>query len=267
MVIKGAPLAVRSAGSWTERSFADVDVLIASADRPRAHEALLSSGFSRRNGKATAPGRVSDYSRGAAEYQDASVTIDLHWRLDSVQAYFNCRFADLWERRIRVTSQGLDVWTVDDTDSLLVTAVHGCRELWHRWKWALDAFRQVSQYPNDSWAEVRSRARAVGAERALAVAVAVANDCGLPTIHDAAPGPWAQRAAHEWLAAGHSGLPLEFTLRTSIDRRVARFLTADTRRTGMNGVVRSVVRQGLDVRSGKLQSRWRYQQARPSDKD
>lgn len=256
LVIKGAPLAVQSVGSWMERSFSDVDVLIASADRARAHEALVAAGYSRRDGQLTAPGRVSDYTRGAAEYESGSVTLDLHWRLDSVRAYFNAPFDDLWDRKLRVKSEGLDVWTVDDTYSLIITAVHGCREFWHRWKWALDALRQISKQPEDSWTEVRARARTVGAERALAVTLAVATQSGLPNVRDATPGPGPQRMARSWLDAGRHGQSLSFTPRKALTRRRDRFGSADTRRAGIDGVQRSVARLAVDAQSGRLRSKF-----------
>ncbi len=239
IIYKGPALAAQVAGTWRGRGSADVDALVAEGALAEVHSALIAAGLERKDGHHTAPGPFLRYRECERTYIGLASPVDLHWRIDSA-SYFTTSFSELWERRTSVWLASRAVTTLDPFDALLVTSVHGTRERWSRWRWALDAYRQLAVLSGDDWGEAVTRARRSGCLRALAMSLAVANACGLesPWIPQSAPR-W-RALATAWLAESSGHTP---TSTAALHRRWGRWQTADTASAAGDGLARATARQ------------------------
>ena len=239
---KGAPLSVQLTGSLALRGSADVDVLVDSADLPAVHDSLLRMGCIRSDGRSDSPGLMLRYRECERSYTGLSTTIDLHWRVDS-PGYFRRAFAEVWAERGSVVIGAEPVPTMGEIDALIVTAIHGTRERWLRWRWALDAHRQIDALDAEAWRQAVERAKQVGALRSLAMALAVAAETGLDRDWMPTPTDWLASTARSWLTADihRSGDRPGSALR----RRSGRWLLSDNVGTAVDGAMRALSRQLL----------------------
>lgn len=251
---KGPALAVQSTGSFVGRGSTDVDVLIDEDDCPRADAALRQAGCRSRVGYSAAPSRWERFHRPERAYTGLPVTLDLHWRVDPGPGYFATPFAELWGRRVPLDHDGLVVSTLDEVDALLVTGVHGTKERWWRWFWALDAVHQVEGLPPESWVETARRARVAGARASMAMCLAVVAECGGAVPDEAlaaglAPSPRVRADARQWLAHASDAGQVEWSKRASWSRRQARWSMADSPVVAVDGFARAVGRLLADRRA------------------
>lgn len=252
---KGPALAAQSTGTWLGRGSTDVDVLVDPADCARADDALRAAGARSRAGYAAAPTRWERYHRQERAYVGLPVTVDLHWRIDSGPGYFTTAFGALWQRREAIDLDGLAVSTLDRVDALLVTAVHGAKERWSRWSWALDAVRQAGGLAPDLWPLAVERARLSGSRAALDLCLGVVEACGADVPAGLVPDARLAREARAWVAAATAG-QVEWSLPASLARRRARWVAADTPVVAADGFARAVARLLNDRRApGSPQSR------------
>lgn len=247
LAIKGPALGVQTTGSWLGRGSTDVDVLVAEADLPAAHAALVARGCRSRAGHPAPPTRWQRYVRGERAYVGLPVTVDLHWRVDAAPGSFHLPFALLWRECEAISADGLVVEAPGRIDALLITAAHGAKEHWSRWCWALDAVRQVAAVPVPEWPQVRDRARAAGASRALDLALAVAQACGGEV--GTAVDPAARLRADALLAASAAARPVDWSPSASWGRRRDRWAAADRPTTAVDGLVRAGARMLADRRA------------------
>lgn len=246
LVYKGPALAFETTGSFLGRGSADVDFLVNPAQLGDVHRVLVADGLWRRDGDAGPPGRLTMFQECERSYVGAGIDVDLHWRIDSTPGYFSEPFEALWARRRKVSAAGLEVWAPGASHALVMTAVHGTREMWVRLRWVLDAVRQFRLLSPAQWPEVCSVANA-GARKAVAVALAIAEICGVDDL-PARPGRWARSMAQAYLDAVVSTSPAdaraaEASAMAAWSRRVNRWQTADTQWTAFDGVARATFRQ------------------------
>lgn len=255
IVYKGVAASAMREGAWAGRESVDVDVLIDQPDVPAAHRALIGDGLVRADGVERAPGSIFRYHDIEMAYRGLPSTVDLHWRLES-PGYLEIPFKQLWERRSRVNSNGLNVWTLDPLDATLLTAVHGTREEWRTLRQMLDVTASLSGMEDHEWRRLADLSRC-GASKSLAVALAVAEYCGADSL-PATPGEWARATAGTFMegwsfrtsgaaAPGHTRTP-----RAALRRRALKWRLAPSPAAAMNGLARSVTRQVLHKRSWTL---------------
>lgn len=251
LVYKGAPLAYQTTGDLLSRSMADVDVLVDPSEAAAAAQLLVDAGhrplFERAGLGAD---RLSRYAECETTLTGVGTSIDLHWRIDSGHGYFRASFAELWERRAEVSFNGLNVYTLGPVDALLVTAVHGCRSFWLRWKWIIDAVRQMDALPDEQWSVAKNRARALGAGRALALTAAVVAAAGGGSPPGRRPGAWALAKGVEWVEWSEKSEVQPWS--EALRRRRARLDAADGVGTVLDDTLRFTARQLLEWRTGKL---------------
>ena len=239
---KGAPLSLQLTGSLALRGSADVDVLVDSTNLPDVHDSLLRLGCIRRDGRNDSPGLLLRYRECERSYTGLSTTIDLHWRVDS-PGYFRRAFAEVWADRGSVVIGAVPVPTMGSIDALLVTAIHGTRERWSRWRWALDAQRQIGALDAGTWQQAVERAKQVGALRSLAMALAVAAETDLDRAWMPTPADWLASTARSWLTADAH----KFGDRpgSALRRRAGRWYMSDDVVTAVDGTMRAISRQLL----------------------
>lgn len=248
LAYKGSALAVQTTGAWQGRGSSDVDLLVDVADLPLVDAALVGAGMTRRAGAAAPPGAWERWRIGERTYVGGPVAVDLHWRVETVPGYYDVAFDELWGRHVEVDIDGTPVATFEPVDALLVTAVHGAKERWWRWFWALDAVRQAEALPADAWDTARARAEASRCRAALDLALGVARACGARLPLGVVSSDRMAREADVLLADSASSGDVEWTLRGALHRRRARFAAADRPTAAIDGIVRSVARLVADRR-------------------
>lgn len=241
LCFKGPALALETSGVWSLRGSADADILIAEVDVAAAHEALIRQGLSRRTGETGPPSKFLVYRDCECGYSGLPCSVDLHWRLEDSPAYFRLPFSELWSSRKEVTGGEYRLRTLGQIDALLVTAVHGSRERWWKWRWALDAYRQVNALSLGEWHESVERARRAGAHRALAMALSVAQTCGLDRPDLPKANGKLMQTARAWLTT--SAPPGERSASAALSRRLARWRLADSPLGSIDGAARATIRQ------------------------
>lgn len=238
---KGPALALQTSGVWLLRGSADADILIAESDVAAAHEALIRQGLSRRSGETGPPRKFLVYRDCECGYSGLPCSVDLHWRIEDSPAYFRLPFSELWTSREEVKAGEYRLRTLGQIDALLVTAVHGSRERWWKWRWALDAYRQVNALSLRDWDEAVERARRAGALRALAMALSVAQTCGLDRPDLPMANGKMMQTARAWLTT--SAVPGERSPSAALGRRLARWRLADSPLASIDGAARATIRQ------------------------
>ncbi|HEY3354009.1 MAG TPA: nucleotidyltransferase family protein [Polyangia bacterium] len=198
VVLKGPALAVALYGSVGLRQFTDLDLLVPRAHAERAVELLVALGYrgtpppgrddapasAARGDRPPAPGRAEQRSvheiRRLHEVRlfhlGRRVAVEIHralvpgW-LGKLQDLDGCR-----ERARPLVVGGRPVLDLADEDKILHLAVHGSGHAWARLQWLCDLGRLIHTGAGIRWPEVAARARAVGCERDLALALALARD-------------------------------------------------------------------------------------------
>lgn len=208
LAYKGVALAERTTGEPSARGGGDVDLVFSPRDLPAVHAFLTSLGATLMPGWTPEPGSPlwpwAVRVRPEAPYAWRGVDIDVHWRLDRLPQAMSTDFDSLWAGRDRARIGGAVVPTLGPVDALLATCVHGTKEHWRQWRWAVDVVRQVRLLPQEAWGDLRARAQAAGAEQGLAIGLAVVErltNASTPL----APGPWARARACEAWAESVSG--------------------------------------------------------------
>lgn len=195
LIYKGVAVAAMNQGTWRGRESVDVDVLVAPDRVDDVHDAFVAAGLERYRHRADPPGPFFRFHSFENAYTGLARTVDLHWRVDS-QHQLDIPFDTMWQGRQRILSRGVEVWTPSTAVSILLSAIHGCKEFWYTLRHMLDFASSVSGLSPQTWAEVEEAAK-FGAAKPLAVALGIAEACETPSL-PATAGPWAQRIAGDY---------------------------------------------------------------------
>ena len=248
LVYKGVAQSVELRGNLRGPLSADVDVLIAPESIDAAHEALVAGGLQRRDGNPKAPSRWYRFRVFETAYSGLPATIDLHWDVES-PGYFNIPFAEMWSRRQHFTNDGLDIEAPSLAETLLITAVHGTREGWRSLRHILSFARLATMVDRQEWAEAERLSRR-GAQRSLAVALGVAQACGVENL-PARPGHWARGMVNYYFQpvdkalrdGSGPGQAIGTSPLAAAQRRLLRWRVAPGTAVGLDGFIRSAARQ------------------------
>jgi hypothetical protein len=175
---KGPILAQTLYGDLNLRSFADLDLMVRTADTPRARQLLMQHYF--------VPKQLYDI-RLADRYlqsrcwddtftqKETAVTVDLHETL--TPSYFPVQFdlEGIYQRLQPVLLQQKKVYSFSDEDLLLYLCVHGCKELWRRLIWVCDIAELVRSRPKLHWDWLLAQAQQFGIKRMLLLSLALAH--------------------------------------------------------------------------------------------
>jgi len=209
---KGPVLAVQAYGSVGLRPFADLDVLVPPAELDRAAAVLTAEGYRPRY--RFTPRQDAAFRRVDGDYPwehpETGALVELHARVSSRRFGVPLETEALWARAVRVPLGGRSVPAPGPEDHLLVLAVHGCKHRWERLEWICGVAELLRGGEADGDA-LLERARGVGAERMLLLALALARgllDAPLPAAVSArvAADPEAGALAAE-VARGLFGRP------------------------------------------------------------
>jgi hypothetical protein len=246
---KGAALGAALGDTLGERPAADVDVLVPWKQVPVVDRILTGAGLVLDERYKWIPRSWERRLECERTYTGGLVDVDLHWWVDTGLS-MRGTFDDLWRdrRQVQVTPDA-PVDTLGAVDALLVTAVHGCRELWVRGKWMVDAGRQVAAATPQQLADAAHRADRRGCRRAFDAAVAVAELLDVPVAEHVRPSPsaraWVGRVIEFGASEGESGL------RAGLGRHMSRGATADSRSAQAAQVVLGSARYALGSKGAR----------------
>jgi hypothetical protein len=144
IVMKGPVLASRLYPDVGDRSYGDVDLLVARRDYPRAMAILEDQGYAHTiHNWALA----EDMLAGQVGMTNGRVNVDLHWHLHysgEDRRPFALDPGGMLERRRRADVSGLDVPILDPVDRTLTLSFHAARSDGHRLVWLKDIERSVA---------------------------------------------------------------------------------------------------------------------------
>ena len=175
---KGPTLAVAAYGNLARRKFSDLDILVALTDFHKAL-ALLEEQADYRKLPTT-------YSLYRHEYplvsREGDVFVDLHQQIGGRDFFtFPLSFEELTPRLQEITLLDATVPCFHPEDMILILCVHGSKHCWDHLGWICDFAAYVYAQPDLDWHHICQRARVLGCDRMLSLALILSKDLlGLP---------------------------------------------------------------------------------------
>jgi hypothetical protein len=184
---KGPALAQSVYGDLGLREFSDLDILLRSADVPRAIDALRALGFAPNLHLSAAEQRA--YLRSGYEYtlgrpSDENL-LEIQWGI--VPRFYTVDFdmEGFFERAATAEVAGRLVKSLSPEDLLLALCMHAAKHAWIRLCWLRDIAGVVEAKPLN-WDTLLSRAQALGIERILGLSLILASRLLGANVPDAA---------------------------------------------------------------------------------
>jgi hypothetical protein len=144
VAMKGPVVASQFYPDPGDRTYGDLDILVARPDYPSAVEALEELGFEHSiHNWALAEQMLA----GQVTMQTESVNLDLHWHLHysaADRSPFGFDPEEMIARRRAVVVSGVHVPTFDPVDTVLTLAFHAARSDGHRLVWLKDIERAIA---------------------------------------------------------------------------------------------------------------------------
>ena len=170
VVIKGAALGPAAYANSTLRLFSDIDILVERRNMAGADRVMRESGY-----------MLSEEYR-PVEYFDRyhfhhiyirkttylDHVIEVHWDLFTPTLVRDVDLNSIWENRIAIRMDDMDMYTLDWTDHFLyLCGVHCAHDSFRNVVHLCDLIRVARKIGADSWGEVERKARSWGVEKAV----------------------------------------------------------------------------------------------------
>jgi hypothetical protein len=172
-VVKGPVLAQRAYGDPAARSYSDLDLLVRSADIPRAVALLAAAGYeSRIPVEAIRAGKIPGqyFFRGPR----TNTIVELH--TEKTLRYFPLPLPieKYFQRRTSLLLDGQLLPALSLEDEFVLICIHGAKHFWERLMWISDVAAIVHRQPEIDWKRIQQSAVEVGAERMVRLALLLA---------------------------------------------------------------------------------------------
>ena len=160
---KGPVLAEAAYGSVGDRSFGDLDLLVATEDVAAACDLLERRGYERINFAGVSVERLIDGTvfRWGKEFRfvdpEGGFPVELRFGFIGGRRSDTEIFSDLWERRTSSTLTGQSLATLSPEDRALLLLVHGTKHGWRQLSWVYDVALVCRQ--DIDWDRVLTRAK------------------------------------------------------------------------------------------------------------
>lgn len=177
---KGPVLAEVAYGGVGDRSFGDLDFLVAKEDVKAACELLEQHGYERINFAGLPVETLVDgvVFRWGREFRfldrDGRSPIELRFGFIGANSSDSAIFSDLWDRRTSTTLAGRTVAALSPEDRALLLLVHGTKHGWRQLSWVYDV-AQILQQDID-WEMVLMRAKQYRWRNAVLYGLAVVSE-------------------------------------------------------------------------------------------
>jgi hypothetical protein len=131
IAFKGPVLALQAWGDVALRQFNDLDLLVRPAEAARAAEVLIAAGYWPLTYDRDYP-EISIARRCEDEFvrPGSPWTIDLHWEFNPAYFAYGPSAAEVWDRAISISVEGVEVLTLAPDDLVLFLAVHATKHGW-----------------------------------------------------------------------------------------------------------------------------------------
>ena len=162
---KGPILAEVAYGSIGDRSFGDLDLLVAADDVHAAAKLLERHGYERTNFPDIPVETLVDGTvfRWGKEFRfvdrDGGLPVELRFGFIGGRRSDESIFADLWDRRTPNDLAGRTVWALSPEDRALLLLVHGTKHGWRQLSWVYDVALVLASERTIDWEAVVTRAR------------------------------------------------------------------------------------------------------------
>lgn len=173
---KGPTLAALAYGNVSYRQFDDLDLLINKHDFSGAKEALLRNGYSIVNklNRDQEAAFLKSHHHCQFYNSNSGALLEVHWQIAPQIYSFRLEVPDLFDRAEKVKVFGQEILTLSPEDTLLAISEHGTRHYWSRLAWICDIAKLCESELD--WAMTMERARSLGIERAILLAISLAGD-------------------------------------------------------------------------------------------
>jgi hypothetical protein len=172
---KGPTLAAAVYKDLALRQFGDLDFLIRKHDVLRAKKLLVELGY--RPEYDLSESEEAAYLNSQSEHGlKGRAYVELQWEIVPRNYSFTINDDYLWRHCREVAIQGVRVPHLSAEDLLMILAAHGTKERWRRLRWITDIAELIANDRALDWERACNRARRLGGERMLLLAVALANN-------------------------------------------------------------------------------------------
>lgn len=177
VAFKGPVLSSRVYPRLSDRSFADLDILIRPADLTRAAELLTASGYTIRQEDEALAGLLNlSHQYHASFARDNGTVVELHWAFNAVRDETLLDTEGMLRRAMAIPVLGAPVMSLTVEDTILHLCVHGFRHRWSQLKWLADiAYLLRGPEPVD-WTALEWEARQVECYRMVLLGLGLAHD-------------------------------------------------------------------------------------------
>ncbi len=171
---KGPALATELYGAVGMRQFSDLDLLVAKPGARRAIELLCASGYRHADAYLRAFGpQTTSLKEIRLLHEARRVAVEIHWGLVDPITGISPDLDGCRQRARSSIIAGKPARVLAHEDQVLLLALHGAAHDWSRLGWLCDLARLVRTDTAIDWAVVADRARALGCERLLGLALAL----------------------------------------------------------------------------------------------
>ena len=246
MPFKGPLLARNAYADPTLRPCLDLDLMVHPDDVPHVLACLVDAGFRHQEG--LGPDGVEALRQYAGEYilfRPNSLPVEPHWGPAPWTMAFDIDIDALWRRARPATFLGAPCYLPTQEDHLLLLALHGAKEQWHKLKWVLDVAALLASHPRLDLAALRAAAAPQGCGRMLDLALLLTHrlfaiPAAVPSTDrdvarladrvverldrtaEAPPGPYVVSSFH-WRLRERQRDRLSYAVRTLFTPRVAHY--------------------------------------------
>ena len=172
---KGPTLALVAYKDIALRQFHDIDLLLRREDVLKAKALLISRGYM--PDRQLARAQEAAYLKCDCEYNfKGSIYVELQWEIVTRNYSFAINDDALRGRLERVEVEGVSLAALSPEDLLMMLSAHGTKHAWARLAWICDVAELVKARADMNWSALIERARRLGGERMLLLALFLAND-------------------------------------------------------------------------------------------
>ncbi|MEO8936730.1 MAG: nucleotidyltransferase family protein [Burkholderiaceae bacterium] len=245
MPFKGPLLAQSIHADRGFRSCRDLDVMIRTDEVAAALDCLTDAGYVHQSGlDATGIAALRRYAGEYILFRNGALPVEPHWQPAPTTMAFDIDMRRVWDRAKPGTFLGAPCHVIAPADHLMLLAMHGAKERWHKLKWLFDVHAMVTMHPQIDLVALREDATSWGGRRILDLALllskrlfgtaidaphdhatmklAVAVTARLAHSPEEPPGPYRLNAFH-WQLRERRLDRLRYALRTMATPRVAHY--------------------------------------------
>lgn len=173
---KGPVLARSAYTDVGARACRDLDVLVRPEDVDAVLACLVDAGFVHQHGiDADGIAALRCYGGEYILFRTGGLPVEPHWHPAPHTLAFDIDIDAIWTDSVTAEVQGMPCRMLTPSDHLLLLALHGAKEQWHKLKWIADIDALLAATPTLDVTALRIRASAQGCRRIVDLALALSH--------------------------------------------------------------------------------------------